>query len=78
MSQKDEFYEITAEVQQLLMQRDFSGAEYAIRQFCEKRDSQLKSQITLLRSQLSSALESANRHSRYNDDDLPYPEEYRE
>jgi len=71
MSQKDEIYQITAEVQQLLMQNDFEGAEYAIRKFCEKRDSQFRSQITLLRSQLS----SANRQLRYDEDYVPYPDD---
>jgi len=39
---KDEIYHLTAEVAQCLIQKDFEGAEYAIRQFVNQRSARIK------------------------------------
>ena len=74
----DPLYSLTAELEQLFMQKDFDGAKYALGKFFEKQTEEitkLRSANALLRSQLSAATESAGRRRHYDDDFVPYPDE---
>lgn len=72
---KDDIYHLTAEVEQLLMQKDFDSAQLAIRQFVEQREEGLKKQLRAARKNSELYQRQAQRAFRAAQDFVPYADD---
>ena len=74
----DPIHTLTAELEQLFMQKDFDGAKYVLQKFFKEQSDEiarLRGANTLLRSQLSAASEAAGRRRHFDDDFVPYADD---
>lgn len=75
---KDEIHHLTAEVEQLLMQNDFDGAEYVIRKFVDQKLENCRKKLCKSERE-KVVVQGAMRRQYYaNDDYVPYADDDRE